>query len=126
MSGDVMAAIERLRFSATNGWFSVDEPDIAEDARTVLAEVERLRAQLADVDETFEGINADEAMYLRKIERLTNEVERLRAEREALHSDETRERLTAVADEYGVHPSVTSVFIDAVLSVLTADPEATQ
>lgn len=69
------------------------------------------------------------------VERLVAEVERLRAEREALHSDEMRDRLARHLnepdetypgewDEYSEHfKDKYRRRADAVLSVLTADPE---
>lgn len=106
MSGDVTAAIERDLGQAREAWsvgrgvFNTESDATCIDrildaaVPALLAEVERLRAEVEQ-----QSMRADEA-EMWDVRRGDNPIEqenaRLRAEREALHSDETHDRLARI------------------------------
>lgn len=123
--GDVTAAIERLRAPIRthdgdyHSWEWIPAPD---DVLAVLAEVERLRAEVRHL-----SVLADSEAIERTHGRLRDENQRLHAEREALHSDETRGRLWDVifaARDRDGEQAPTGDIVDAVLAELTDDPSS--
>lgn len=102
------------------------EEERTEERDDARAEVERVRAErdrATSNAEDFEGrYETAHANYMHALK----VIDRYEAEREALHSDETRERLfvaiESVLIEYDTHDAPgTDAFVDAVLSVLTAN-----
>lgn len=126
MSGDVTAAVADQVSDAMNRarmrqarWLDAREPgSMTSDLGVLADEIERLRAEVVNLRRSVESAHEHE-------EAEAQESARLRAEWEALHSDETRSRLLlAVWEASGSQHS--EQIVDAALSVLTAGSEATR
>lgn len=122
---DIEVVAERLREAAGAGAVSADEamrglrPSGDVTAAIERMEVRRARSHVYGDDGTH-SLSADAFALLA-------EVERLRAEREALRSDETRAKVAATIAHLRMRSqgwSTSSELADAVLSVLSAAPEA--
>ncbi len=117
VSGDVTAAIERLR-SRFPDLDHFGETVMLADVRTVLAEVERLRAErdratskAEDFEDRYETSHAN-YMHALKV------IDRYEAEREALHSDETRERFESMIRNQRHGPRYDSEIVESIYRII--------